>query len=166
MGWEDELAAAEQRDCLNTMDHESAKAIAASAAADAARRQAGGSGVDDPMAYLARAPKLPQGDMMTVEQFRDLLKKRKDKKAPKIPQEINPGWNRLLDPTKKKLLSHMDDRVLSGGKLRRRRRSKKGGGAFEEEFDRSDPVDKALWQRQRHSAVRTGRTTMPNTGNW
>ena len=44
---------------------------------------------------------------------------------------------------------------------RRGTKRKRGAGAFESEMDRVDPVNKALWQKQRRAAVRTGRTTLP-----
>ena len=48
----------------------------------------------------------------------------------------------------------------------KRRRRTGGGLAFESEFDRVDPIDRALWNRQRRAGVSSGHGMMSNTGFW
>lgn len=45
-------------------------------------------------------------------------------------------------------------------------RKKRGGGAFDDEYDRVDPIDRALWNRQKRAGVSTGRSTLPNRGSY
>lgn len=65
---------------------------------------------------------------------------------------VPPGYNKYsqLDISKLKKFTGWD--------------KKKGGGAFDSEFDRVDPIDRALWNRQKRARVSAGHSSMPNRG--